>query len=57
MKVLSYIACLFLSACTFNVTTSMAHTEGTATDTIEDTQSPVVTPTVSPNINIPVKPL
>lgn len=37
---------LTMCGCTYNV--SMAHTQGTATDTIDDTASN--TPTVSPNI-------
>lgn len=55
----SYLCCTlvlaiscFLSACTFNV--SMAHTQGTATDTIDDTASN--TPNVSPVVNIPITP-
>ncbi len=38
-----------LAGCTYNI--SMAHTEGTASDVIDDTQSPQNT--VSPNIEIP----
>lgn len=45
------LSCL-LSACTYNV--SMAHTQGTATDTIDDNASN--TPTVSPVVNIPITP-
>lgn len=41
--------CSILSSCTYNV--SMAHTEGTATDVIDDTASNQ--PNVSPNISIP----
>lgn len=41
--------CLSLASCTYNV--SMAHTEGTATDTIDDTASN--TPNVSPTVSIP----
>lgn len=43
---------MFLVSCTYNV--SMAHTQGIATDTIDDTASN--TPNVSPTINIPVTP-
>ena len=49
--VISFFICVFLSimfsGCTYNI--SMAHTEGTASDVIDDTQSnqPVVSPTVS----------
>lgn len=41
-----------LTACTYNV--SMAHTQGTADDVIDDTASN--TPNVAPNITIPVTP-
>ena len=44
------LAALFMTSCTYNV--SMAHTEGTATDTIQDTQTD--TPTVSPQFSIPL---
>ena len=39
-------------SCTYNV--SMAHTEGQATDIIDDTQTP--SNTVSPNLNLPLMP-
>lgn len=42
----------FFTSCTFNI--SMAHTEGSASDVIDDTQSN--TPDVSPKITIPVSP-
>ncbi len=42
---------LLLSSCSFNI--SMAHTEGTATDTIDDTQK--TDAVVSPKVTIPVK--
>jgi len=45
------LSSLILSACTFNV--SMAHTQGTATDTIDDTASNQ--PNVSPSLTVPVK--
>lgn len=47
--VLCLVMCLVCTACTYNV--SMAHTEGTATDTIDDTQSN--TPDISPTVSIP----
>lgn len=37
-----------LVSCTYNI--SMAHTEGTATDTIDDTATE--TPTINPNISL-----
>lgn len=41
---------LFLESCTFNV--SMAHTEGTADDVIDDTASntPNISPTITPGL-------
>ncbi len=48
---LSVFACLMLGACTFNV--SMAHTSGTASDTIDDTQTNE--PVVSPTVSLPIK--
>lgn len=41
--------CLVMTGCTYNI--SMAHTEGSATDVIDDTQSN--TPNVSPTVSIP----
>ena len=41
-----------LTGCTYNV--SMAHTSGTATDTIDDNASN--TPNVSPNVTVPLTP-
>ena len=53
--ILLFLAILFVvsifSGCTYNV--SMAHTEGTASDVIDDTQAPENT--VSPNLTIPLK--
>ena len=48
MKKITGLILLLLSSCSYNI--SMAHTEGTATDTIDDNQ----TPTVSPQITIPL---
>lgn len=42
----------FMSACTYT-NVSMAHTEGTASDVIDDTASS--TPTISANLEIPLK--
>lgn len=44
-------SCSFLTSCSYNV--SMAHTEGTATDIIDDNMTNQ--PDVSPNLSIPVK--
>ncbi len=43
-------ASLLLISCTLNV--SMAHTQGMATDTIDDNQS--TDPTVSPTVTVPI---
>jgi hypothetical protein len=50
LSVTLYLA-LSLIACTCNV--SMAHTEGTASDVIDETTTS--NPNVSPNLNIPLK--
>lgn len=42
----------FMNACSYNV--SMAHTQGTADDVIDDTMSN--TPTVSPTLTVPISP-
>jgi len=53
MKFLFHITvCFCLTSCTYNI--SMAHTEGTASDVIDDTQSN--TPDVSPTITVPISP-
>lgn len=44
------VAVLTLESCTYNV--SMAHTQGTATDVIDDTASN--TPNIAPDLTIPV---
>jgi hypothetical protein len=49
----SAILSLALVSCTYNV--SMAHTEGTADDVIDDTASN--TPNVSPTLTVPVSAL
>lgn len=41
---------MFLTSCTYNI--SMAHTEGTAQDVIDDTASNQ--PNVSPNVSVPL---
>ncbi len=46
---LGLLALVTMGGCTYNI--SMAHTEGTASDVIDDTQAP--TNTVSPNLEIP----
>lgn len=46
-----FILCLLIcSGCTFNV--SVAHTEGTSSDTIDGTQTP--TANISPTVQIPL---
>jgi hypothetical protein len=50
MKLLPLLMiCLFLSSCTYNI--SMAHTEGTASDTIDDNATPTATPTITTNVS------
>ena len=41
---------LFLNSCTYSVT--LVHTEGTASDVVDETASNE--PTVSPNVSVPV---
>jgi hypothetical protein len=50
MKLISLACFCTLTACTYNI--SMAHTEGTATDVIDDTQSN--TPDIKPTLTIPM---
>lgn len=56
-KIIRFMLCLSLvfcmTACTYNV--SMAHTQGTADDVIDDNASN--TPNVSPTVSLPVSPL
>ncbi len=49
-KILNMMMCLSLSSCTYNVT--MAHTEGAASDLIDETSEN--TPTVSTEIRMPI---
>lgn len=51
------LSILFLTSCTYSVTNTMAHTQGTATDLIDDTQSQTPTSSVSPTISIPAQAL
>jgi hypothetical protein len=48
-KTMLFIAMLALSACTYSI--KMVHTEGNASDVVDETSSP--TSSVSPNVNIP----
>lgn len=48
----SIIFCLF-SACTYSI--NMVHTEGTASDVVDEQQAPSTT--VSPNIDVPISPV
>lgn len=53
LSLLKYLLALcFCSLYGCTCTVNMAHTEGTAADTIDDTQAN--TPTVSPTITVPV---
>ena len=49
MKVILAMFLLLMTACTYNI--SMAHTEGAASDVIDDTATN--TPDVSPTLTIP----
>jgi len=54
MKILMcLVLSLVMTGCTYNV--SMAHTEGSAEDVIDDTASN--TPNVSPTVTIPFEPM
>jgi uncharacterized protein YceK len=48
-KIMLFLAIFALSGCTYSIT--MVHTEGTATDVVDETSSP--TSSVTPNVNIP----
>ena len=50
MKLILLATCL-LTSCT--CTQTMVHTQGTATDVVDETTSTTPTTTVSPNLNIP----
>ncbi len=53
---MKYIVISFLSllcSCTYSI--NMIHTEGSASDVLDEQQTPSTT--VSPNVNIPVNPL
>lgn len=52
MKYFIYSLMFILSSCTYNI--SMAHTEGSAEDVIDDTASN--SPDVSPKLNVPFGP-
>ena len=50
---ISFLLSYSLTSCTYNV--SMAHTEGTAEDVIDDTATS--NPNISPDLTIPFTPL
>lgn len=52
MRCLLILSFFSFASCTYNI--SMAHTEGTASDVIDDTASN--TPEVSPTITLPLTP-
>ena len=54
MNIFLIVFIIAFSLTCFSYNISMAHTQGTATDTIDDTASN--TPNVSPKITIPVSP-
>jgi len=49
-KILAFLVMMTLTSCTFNV--SMAHTDGTATDVIDDTATSK--PDISPTLTLPL---
>lgn len=53
LNILFGIVLAFTTSCTYNI--SMAHTEGSAVDIIDDNATN--TPTVSPKISVPLAPL
>ena len=53
MRLYVFAMLFFLSGCTFAV--NQIHTEGTASDVVDEDQR--ANPTVSPTVNIPLKPL
>ena len=48
-KLMLFLAIFALSGCTYSIT--MVHTEGTASDVVDEAATP--TSTISPNVNIP----
>ncbi len=52
-KILLFSTLAILTSCSYNI--SMAHTQGTAEDVIDDNASNTPTTDISPNLNIPVK--
>jgi hypothetical protein len=53
MKHLFLLLVSLLSSCTCSIT--MVHTEGQASDVVDEQQTPSTT--VSPNLTVPIKPL
>lgn len=53
-RISSLLLMVGMASCTYNVTNSMAHTEGTATDVVDDTMSTSTTPKVDVTSNVPV---
>ena len=55
MKLISTIAILLLTSCT--CTQTMVHTQGTATDVVDETQANTPSTNISPNLTIPASAL
>jgi len=51
MKRLAVILCAILGGCTYSI--NMVHTEGSASDVVDETQAP--TDDISPTLSIPAK--
>ncbi len=51
IKVLAIASCLVMTSCTNSMT--MVHTQGKASDVVDETQDNA--PTVTPTLNIPIK--
>ncbi len=55
MKVVFLCLCIFLTSCTYSI--NMVHTSGKADDVVDETQSNTPSTSVSPEIEVPIKPL
>lgn len=52
LLVVSFLLCTFLQSCTYTIT--MVHTEGSATDVVDETQSTQAD--IKPDLTIPLHP-
>lgn len=51
----AFLVALLMNSCTYSVTNTMAHTQGTASDLIDDTQSQAPSTSIVPTVSIPAK--